>query len=204
MALTFSSNDLIKASALVSAAPMTFACWATFSSLAADSYLMSITSATSTHNSEFSMLVKTSDSKARCFISNDAGSTTDATAVNATVLSTSTLYHIACVFTSATSRTCYVNGANPVTSAVSVTPGTCDTTCIGASKVNAAYKYSTATIAFPAIWSAALSASEIGSLAEKFGPTRIHPAARVSYARLTGGNNPEPDLNGFTWTLEHA
>jgi hypothetical protein len=204
MALLFSSNDIERASALVAAAPMSFSAWINLTSTGSNSKLMGITSSTSAHSSEFSISFLTSDAKVRCFISNDAGSTTDNTAVSASTLAASTWYHVACVFASATSRTVYLNGTAGTTSVVSVTPGTCDFTCIGAVKVNGAYSYSTATIAFPAIWNVALTATDITTLANALGPIRVHSGSLVSYARLTGGNNPEGDIKGGSWVLAHA
>lgn len=205
MALTFDGGNYItKASALVAAAPMTFSCFFTTpSSIAVDAYLMGIASATTTHFSLFAMKYLTSSSKMCCYISNDSGSTTDATAAASTTLSSSTTYHVACVFTSTSSRTCYLNGAGSVTSAVTVSPGTCDSSYIGSVKFNAAVAAGTlGTIAFPMIYGAALSATEVLSLSKGIGPAHVRTTNLISYLRLTGGNSPEPDLMSTTgWTI---
>ncbi len=204
MALTFDGlNYITKASALVAAAPMTFACWFNPTSHTADAYIMGITSATSTHSSVFAMKLLTASAKMCCYVSNDGASTTDATALATTVLSNATWYHVACVFTSTTSRTCYVNGGNSSTSVVSVSPGTCDSSYIGDIKFNAIVKPGAiGSIAFPAFWNVALTATDVLALSSAIGPIRSHPAGLVGYPRLTGGNSPEPDMVSATgWTL---
>jgi Concanavalin A-like lectin/glucanases superfamily len=205
MALTFDgANYITKASALVSAAPMTFCClFTTPSSISADAYVMGIASGTSAHFSLFAMKFLTASAKMCCYISNDAGSTTDNTAASSTTLSASTTYHVACVFTSTTSRTCYVNGGGSTNSTVSVTPGTCDSSYIGSVKFNGAVATGTlGTIAFPMIYGAALSATDVASLAKAVGPQHVRTSNLVSYLRLTGGNSPEPDYMSTTgWTL---
>lgn len=197
-------NYLTKATALVAAAPMTFSCFFTTPSvITADAYIMGIASGTSTHFSLFAMKFLTASAKVCCYISNDAGSTTDITAAASTTLSASTTYHVACVFTSATGRTCYLNGASSVTSAVSVTPGTCDSSYIGTVKFNSVVAAGTlGSVSFPVIHSAALSAADVLSLSKGVGPHHVRTTNLVSYLRLTGGNSPEPDLMSTTaWTL---
>jgi Concanavalin A-like lectin/glucanases superfamily len=197
-------NYLTTATALVAAAPMTLSClFTTPASITADAYIMGIASGTSTHFSVFAMKFLTASAKVCCYISNDAGSTTDNTAAASTTLSASTTYHVACVFTSATSRTCYLNGASSVSSSVSVTPSTCDSSYIGVVKFNGSVAPGTlGTISFPVIYSSALSASDVLSLSKRVGPQHVRTSNLVSYARLTGGNSPEPDMMSTTgWTL---
>lgn len=203
MALTFDGlNYISKASALVAAAPMTFACWVNITTNPATfCNIMSITSSGSGHQSLFGIAYSTSGTKMCCRIINDTG-TADTTALASLAISLGTWYHVACVFTSATSRTCYVNGANSVSSAVSITPSTCNGTYIGDCFSNAStFTGLIGSVAFPAIWSVALSAANIASLALGDSPLHYHPAGLVSYARLTGGNSPEPDMISGSWTL---
>jgi hypothetical protein len=205
MSLTFDGgNYLTKATALVAAAPMTFSCFFTTpAAITADAYIMGISSGTSTHFSVFAMKFLTASAKVCCYISNDAGSTTDNTAAASTTLSASTTYHVACVFTSATSRTCYLNGTSSVSSSVSVTPGTCDSSYIGNVKFNAVVAAGTlGSISFPVIHGAALSATDVLSLSKGIGPAHARTLNLVSYLRLTGGHSPEPDYMSTTgWTL---
>lgn len=203
MALTFDAGNYIsKASALVASPPMTMACWVNFTTNAANAFIMGIASATTTHSSYFSIQMLTASKKIIAAISNDAGSTTDVTAATSTTTSTATWYHVAAVFTSATSRTAYLNGAGATTSAVSVTPGTCDSSYVGDIKFNATVAAGLiGLVAFPAFWNVALSATDIASLANGESPLHYHPSGLVSYARLTGGNSPEPDIISGSWTL---
>lgn len=202
MALTFDAGNYItKASALVAAPPITMACWVNFTSSAANAFIMGISSATAAHSSYFAIEMLTASKKIVAAISNDAA-TADVTAATSTTVSNATWYHVACVFTSATGRTAYLNGAGAVTSAVSITPSTCDTTSVGTIKFNAAVAAGlNGSIAFPAFWNVALTATDIASMAAFFGPLHAHPAALQGYARLTGGNSPEPDLISGSWTL---
>lgn len=203
MALTFDGlNYISKASALVASPPFTLACWVNFTTNSADAYIMGITSATAAHSSFFAIQMLTASKKIIAAIGNDAASTTDVTAATSTTTSTATWYHVAAVFTSASSRTAYLNGAGATTSVVSVTPGTCDTTTAGTIKFNNIVKPGLiGQIAFPCVIGAALSAADVLSLVG-IGPHHRHPSTLKGYARLTGGNSPEPDMMSSTgWTL---
>lgn len=203
MALTFDGgNYLSQSSALVTVAPLTLRCIVSLSSIAANAFIMGVASSTATHHSFFAIEFLSSSSKFCASISNDAGSTTDITAVSSQVVSTNTFYDVMAVFTSTTSRTCYVNGGNSGSSTVSVTPGTPDTSYIGNIKVNgAASTGAIGTIAFPAFWSVALTSTDALSQGVGLSALHQHPASLASYARLTGGNSPEPDMVKGSWTL---
>jgi hypothetical protein len=217
MARSFSGSGqyLTTASALVAAAPMTFACWINATAVPASANLyvdiMSISSSTSAHSSAFNMEIKNNtgaNPKLTAECSNDAGSVDDETAQASTVIATATWYHAACVWASATSRSAYINGAAKVSSSVSCTPGTCNSTTIAAINVNGAVSTTSefnGQVAFPAIWKVALSDADITSLASGASPRKVQPGNLVSYSRLTGAISPEPDIaRSTTWTLTGA
>ncbi len=204
MALTFNGGNYItQASALVAAAPMTFSCWVNLTSISANAFIMGIASGTTGHSSYFAMEFITASAKMCAAIKNDAGSTTDVTALTTATLSANTWYHVACVFTSITSRVCYLNGVAGTSSAVSVTPGTCDSSYIGNIKFNAIVSTGAiGAIAFAGIWKVALVAGDILSLSTGCSPRTVVPASLVSYPKSLGdGNSPEPDVVSGSWTL---
>lgn len=204
MALTFNGVSYVaKSSALVAAAPMSFSCWFNPTSVAANAMIMGIASSTTTHSSFFAIQFLSASDKVCCSISSDKGDVTDLTALHATTISINTWYHVCGVFTSTTSRTIYVNGAGAVSSAVSVTPGTCDSTYIGALIANGALVAGLiGAIADPAIWNVALTATDVAALATGGGPTLTHPTGLVANPLLSGGDPKEPDAVSSTrWNV---
>lgn len=130
----------------------------------------------------------------------NAGGT--ATSVNSTtVLVNGTRYHVCGLFTSSTSRNIYVNGANEGSAGTSNTPGAVDTVRIGARYTTSLGAFWDGTIAEVGVWSAALTTSEILSLARGAKPTRVRPQSLVFYAPLWGQSSPEQNLVGTAITL---
>lgn len=106
-------------------------------------------------------------------------------AISSTVPTVSTWHHVAGVFTSATSRTVYLNAAGAVTETTNVTPSGISDLGVGAG-----FKSSTIMLPFNgklaelAAWNAALTAAEIAVLADGFSPQLVRPASLVFYAPL--------------------
>jgi hypothetical protein len=85
----------------------------------------------------------------------------------------------AAVFTSSTSRTVYLNGSSEASGSANLTPGSLNQLRIGWSAASL-----NGNAAEAAVWSAALTADEVVSLAKGFKPTRIRPQSLVFYAPL--------------------
>lgn len=92
--------------------------------------------------------------------------------------------HAACVFSADDARVLYVNGSGNSHSNGSNLPQTesnCDVIGIGYGFTSGAYEYSQNTIAECALWNAALTTSEIDSLATGFSPLFIRPVSLLGY-----------------------
>ena len=93
--------------------------------------------------------------------------------------------HGAAVFTSATSRTPYLNGAAGTTNTADVgTQNTFNATTIGARWSTTLGLYFDGDIAEVGVWNVALTAAEIASLAKGFTCDRVRPQSLVFYAPL--------------------
>ncbi len=203
MAYTFGGlNYLMQSKALVAAPPMTFVCFLKLGTLTADAVIMGISSIGAGHNSFFEMLFHTATAKLCAGIGNDASTVTDFTCETSATLTTGIWYHCAVVYTSATSRTAYLNGANSGSSSVPVTPGTLDTSFIGAIIHGGSIHNGPAggSIAFPGFFNVALLPGDLASLALGEGPLHEHPTSLSGYSRMVG-LSPEPDLISGSWTI---
>jgi hypothetical protein len=116
-------------------------------------------------------------------------------AASSTTLSTGTWGHACAVFTSATSRAAYLNGASKGTNATSATPAGINQTDIGS---GAGFNFANADIAECAIWNIALADADvaiIGSATTPISPLLMHPESLVFYAPLLSPVvNPEIEL----------
>ncbi len=97
----------------------------------------------------------------------------------------STWTHCAGVFSSATSRTAYLNGSASTADTTNVALAAVDTAAIGVTRVNIGWvTFFDGNIAEAAAWSAALDAAEIAALAKGVSPRLIRPQSLVLYAPL--------------------
>jgi hypothetical protein len=97
----------------------------------------------------------------------------------------STWQHAAGVWAAANSRTIYLNGGNSVTDVRTAVPSGLVATNIGARFLNGAYGlFMAGLIAEVGIWSAALTADEIASLAAGMTCDKVRPQSLVFYAPL--------------------
>lgn len=90
------------------------------------------------------------------------------------------------VFATSTSRTIYIDGGSSNSDATDLTPASLDATYIS-NMVRASYEYPfSGSIAEAAIWSVALAAGEIATLAAGYSPLFVRPASLVAYWPLGG------------------
>jgi hypothetical protein len=205
MALTFSGSGqyLLRTGAVVTAMPLTLAAWVNLSSLAAASTIINVSS--STADDTYLIHYSLGMTEMSALIENAAG-TDDQSAAPTTAIATGTWYHVCGVFTSSTSRTCYVNGTGAVTSVVSIAPTSTNINNMSIGVSNAAAtggidSPAFGTIAFPAIWNVALTAADVAALAAGASPKKVRPQGLVSYTRMSEIDSPVPDLCGGTWTV---
>lgn len=200
MALTFNgtSQYISRSGAILSAAPMTFACWFNPASTTVNSCLINIASQ-STNTTYFMLYADSSATLTARTVAASSGSSS----VTTGTLTVGTWAHCAAVFASSTSRTAYLNGTAATPSTISLTPSfNSPITAIGAnfSGNTTAVSLMNGTAAWPAIWNIALSSSDITALAGGLHPLRVHPEALVSCPMLQG-NSPEIDIvSSTTWT----
>ncbi|HXC04075.1 MAG TPA: LamG-like jellyroll fold domain-containing protein, partial [Bacteroidia bacterium] len=105
-----------------------------------------------------------------------------------TALSTGTWYHCVAVFTSATSRTVYLNGT-AVSNTTSNTPGSVTETAIGELFNGAITDSVDGSIAYPTIWNVALTSGDVTSLYNSGSgaiPTTVETSNVVSYSPFQG------------------
>jgi len=204
MARSFASASaqyLYRASAVVSAMPITMACWFRTTSTTAIQRLVDV-GQLSTGNQKWSLaLLGTAAAPNTTVIANTSSVSGAFAATTATYLA-DTWHHAAAVFTSSTSRTAYLDGGNAGTDTASVSPSGVDTTTIGATGVGASAfgQYMSGRIAEAAIWDVALTASEIAALARGFIPPQIRPQSLVAYWPL-GGRYGQFDLDRWKNSL---
>lgn len=194
---------LSNANAVLTATPLTMACFCYPTQNTASQVLMSIGVSGSGDN-RFTMLIAGA-------VGGDPIRATSRTtsAVNAdttTGYSINTWQHACAVFASATDRRAYLNGGGEGTNTVSNVPTGLNNTLLAASQGAAVANFAATRLAEVGVWNVALNTSEIAALAKGVSPLRIRPNALVAYWPLFGVGSPEPDYSngGFHLTLNAA
>lgn len=170
-----SSESLSLAAAVISAYPCTFAGW--FYHDAAQAGVI-LTCENSAASDTFSLEV-TATHQASLAVSD--GVTSEQTSTVAT--GALNAWHHACgVFTNATSRTIYLDGANAVTGTNNITPSPIDRTRIGnRDNAGSPIRFFSGRLAEVAIWTVALDAAEVAALGKGFSPLLIRPTSLAAY-----------------------
>jgi hypothetical protein len=119
----------------------------------------------------------------------------EALALTSTSFVANTWQHACGVFTSATSRAAYLNGGGVGTDTTNLTPAGINRTFVGrlSGADGSLFGSLNGAVAEAAIWSAALTAAEVASLAKGLSPLLIRPASLVCYWPIYGRQSPEPD-----------
>lgn len=168
-----SSQYLEYAGAVVTAAPLTMACWFRPSSVGISQTLM-MASADATVN-YFRLYVTAGD-----LLSAATGATTAATASVSPTVSAGTWCHGAGVFAAGNSRAVFLHGVNKATNTTSRTPAGINRAGVGR-KIDDTSSYFNGVIAEAAIWSAALTDAEVLLLAQGVPPPQVRPQSLVAY-----------------------
>jgi hypothetical protein len=172
------NQSLTRASAPVTAVPLTMACWFN-PDLLQDASLCSVSNAVGAGNwfalfTGLAGVVTASTATG----GNQSNATTTAT------YTTGSWNHCCGVFSAANSRTIYLNGSNAVTNTASRSP-IINETVIGARRASGLIGlYFNGKIAEVGIWNAALTAQEVASLAKGMTCEKIRPQSLVFYVPL--------------------
>ncbi len=196
MARTCSAgNNFVNTSAVRTATPLTLACWFKPVNNTTSEVLVVIDNNVS-GQSRF-QLAKINDGTLQATTATDAASSGASTVAT---YSAGVWQHACGVFASATDRRIFLNGANKQTNAVSRVPSGLNRTRIGY-RAGPLVEYN-GDIGECAIWSVALSDSEVAQLGAGAVPNSIQRTSIVAYWVLAGTASPEPDfLNTFPMTL---
>lgn len=159
--------------------PFTINCWFNLATINAQRNLVLLHNTTNAYR--FALF--TNASNQLVLVAVDSGGTTQTTLTAATV-SASAWYMATGVFTSATSRTVYLNAANATTGTASRTPSTPTRMLFGAQYAGSTTANLNGSIAEVAIWDAALTAAEISSIYTTTKAPLIRPANLQIYYPL--------------------
>jgi len=174
------NQSLTRASAPVTAVPLTLACWFN-PDLLQDAALCSVGSSGSGLGSWFALFTGLTG----VVIASATSSGNQANATTTATYTTGSWNHCCGVFSANNSRTIYLNGANAVTSTASRTPAAVAETIIGSRRASGIFgAYFNGKIAEVGIWNAALTAAEVASLAKGMTCEKIRPQSLVFYVPL--------------------
>lgn len=179
-ALNGTSAYLIGSSAVVTAEPLTMACWFKAANVTAAHVLMSI--GTNAGAPRWQIVENAFSSQIIQTVSSTAGGSGTSSGGSGTV--SGVWRHFAGVFTSVTSRQAFLDGAAQTADATSVTITGVNRTLIGARINSTVGAFASGSIAEAAIWNVALNASELASLAKGIVPLKVRTPSLVFYAPL--------------------
>lgn len=182
MAFAFdgASQYLRANSAVVSGAPLTLACWFRTTSATGTQALITIQSEATSHR--FSLTAFGGGTGKPVIATLFDG--TNATASSASGFSANTWTHAAAVFASTTNRIAYIDGLAGAAETTPRSPSGMATTSIGARYSSGFGLFFAGSIAEAGVWSVALSAEEIASLAKGVTCDKVRPQSLVFYAPL--------------------
>lgn len=192
MARTFvqaSSEYMEIASAVISAAPITMACWFNSASTTLTQFLISIGNSGSAAKFALSASGATGGDPIQAFASGNSANSASAYSANV-------WNHAVALFESTTSRYAGLNGILGTQNTTSTTPSGLNRTAIGRRNDSSPGSHMSGVIAHPAIWNAALTQAEITALAAGMSPLLVRPASLVAYWPLFGYASPEIDIRG--------
>ena len=189
------SNYFLYSGGLITATPLTMACWSYSLSYAVDyAYLMSITS-TNAGPDGWGLMVSSSRAVYARVWAAGSYSQSYIQTINA-----GTWQHAAAVFASTTSRIAYLDGISGAEETTSRVPATAvSRSMLGTFIYGAGTIYKPQTegyIAEVGFWNVALTAPEILQLAAGYSPLFVRPESLVAYYPLIRGDSSgdEPDL----------
>lgn len=166
--------------AIVSQTPLTIAAWSKHTDVNTAQVVVSICTNNGTHR--FQIVLVANTARYRC---NAVGASATGFAEATASATAGTWGHVAAVFSSDSSRTCYFNGGNSGTSSVTSTLSeTLSQVQIGSVYINGNSNHMNGDIAEVGIWNAALTADEILSLSKGASSSMVRTQSLVFYAPL--------------------
>jgi len=180
-----SSQRLRVDSGVVTATPLTLACWVYLPSVATNTWGFVQVGNDSAQPSSWSLGYNGTLGAVRAAVQQQGLGASSASSTAS--LSANTWQHAAAVFTSSTSRTAYANGGNGGTDTGSSAPVGLTALRIGSlwfATNNSETNYMDGRIAEVGVWDVALTAAEVASLAKGFTCDRVRPDNLVFYAPL--------------------
>lgn len=177
------ANKVRLASGLITATPLTMACWVNPATIGIDQHLMGCYNSGVTGDlNQFSLGIGPSNKVQAKTGAGAATAFTESTAA----LTASAWHHACATFGSPTSRTAYLNGGNAATNTTSITPTGINRATIGNrdSSTNDRSPAAGTLIAEAAIWNVVLDAAEIAALGAGIPPSLIRPQSLVAYLPL--------------------
>lgn len=178
-------------SAVVTALPITLACWFNADSAAVSGSMLAVSTSGGTGRVTITAAGTVAGDPVQAGTVTSGGT---ATSVNTTTGYTVGTWHHACaVFASSTSRTVYIDGGSSATDTTSVNATGMNRTNIGARYSGTLGSYFDGKIAEAAVWNVALTAAEVASLAKGFSPIQVNPQGLIFYVPLI---NNVVDLRG--------
>ena len=175
------TSQQLSAASSLTAAPITLAAWVNSDSLAGLRYIITLDQS-SVANNWFALGTVATTGLVRA-ITVAEGNPTSAESTSGITIGT--WAHCCAVFSSSTNRTAYLNGGNSATDTTSRTPSGINSTRIAARTFNGVQGlFFDGKIAEVGIWSAALTAAEITSLARGMTCDKVRPQSLVFYAPL--------------------
>ena len=199
MAYQFSGSgqNLYSTSTPVTATPLTMACWMNKTATTQGSVLVGIYWNGSDFWYAFYLYASRTADGQKVSLglgNNNSFNSTEATAT----YTAGTWHHVCGVYTSPTSRTIYMDGGNEATGTFSLTPTNLNSVSIAASKrLVTTDNYFDGSLAEVAIWDAALTKAEAGSLADGMSPQLVRPQNLRVYVPLVRSTQ---DLKGLSFT----
>jgi hypothetical protein len=174
--------------AVLSAMPLTMACWFNQSALATDE-MIAMSDGTTSNRYELSLV---STGKVRSQVQGTVTTTSATYTANA-------WHHAAAVFAATNSRAVYLDGGNKVSSTTSAgSPAGLNLTQLG---TGPGLSFYAGILAEVALWNVALTDQEINCLAMGVRPNRVRSGNIIAYWPLFGLNSPDVDYSGSKQNL---
>lgn len=202
------SQYLENASAVLTAAPLSMACWF-YASNVTDAHALMSLGVGGTTADRFALLAAGSvagDPISAQTVETISGTPTGNPAKTSTSFSALTWAHACGVWATSQDRRAYLNGGGKGTeTATNVSPQGLALTSIGAYYTAGGRGYMTGRICECAIWNIALDDSEVAELALGIQAFHVRPENLVLYVPLYGRFSPEPDIvGGYNMTVTGA
>ena len=201
LALSGSGQYLSVSNGIVSAYPYSFVCWVKIASLpSANSALISLGS-TSTSNEYTELYVSTTGAVGGWSDDTNGG----VGAITTATMSTGAWHLAVAVFSSATSRTVYLDGANAASNTTSRTPTGFNASGLGVvfTGTGTAHSLLTGSIAYCTIYNVALTSTDVTNLwnsGSGVAPNTIESSNVVSYSPFQGSSPWADGVSTNTWT----